>query len=99
ASLAIITTVVSAWSFLPTYMDLLAMRKRWSGDVLNARGKGMELHLGNLTRTLIKPAESKPRASSLSKPAHKHAKNEFSKSEVKKWAIDDINKTISWLDN
>nr|GEX68881.1 26S proteasome non-ATPase regulatory subunit 4 homolog [Tanacetum cinerariifolium] len=37
------------------------------------RGKGMELHLRNLTRTLIKPAESKPKASSLSKPAHKPA--------------------------
>ncbi|GJT78413.1 Rho guanyl-nucleotide exchange factor 12 [Tanacetum coccineum] len=32
---AIITTVVSAWSFLLTTMDLLAMRKRWSGDLLN----------------------------------------------------------------
>nr|GEV95124.1 hypothetical protein [Tanacetum cinerariifolium] len=32
---AIITTVISAWSFLLTTMDLLAMRKRWSGDVLN----------------------------------------------------------------
>nr|GFA91206.1 hypothetical protein [Tanacetum cinerariifolium] len=63
------------------------------------REKGMELHLRNLTKTLIKPAESKPRASSLSKPAHKPAKNEFSKSKVKKWAIDDINKTISWLDS
>ncbi|GJR72511.1 ethanolamine-phosphate cytidylyltransferase-like protein [Tanacetum coccineum] len=34
---AIITTVVSAWSFLLTTMDL-AMRKRWSGDVLNGAG-------------------------------------------------------------
>ncbi|GKD24609.1 hypothetical protein Tco_1230823 [Tanacetum coccineum] len=33
---AIITTVVSAWSFLLTTMDL-AMRKRWSGDVLNGQ--------------------------------------------------------------
>ncbi|GJR77058.1 ethanolamine-phosphate cytidylyltransferase-like protein [Tanacetum coccineum] len=34
---AIITTVVSAWSFLLTTMDLLAMRKRWSGDMLNGQ--------------------------------------------------------------
>ncbi|GKB09077.1 hypothetical protein Tco_0837389, partial [Tanacetum coccineum] len=30
-----IITVVSAWPFLLTTMDLLAMRKRWSSDVLN----------------------------------------------------------------
>nr|GEX77949.1 hypothetical protein [Tanacetum cinerariifolium] len=53
----------------------------------------------NSNKQADKPAESKPRASSSSKTAHKPAKNEFSTSEVKKWAIDDMNKTISWLDS
>nr|GEX87512.1 hypothetical protein [Tanacetum cinerariifolium] len=49
----------------------------WEGDGFVGRGwfrrKGMELHLKNLTRTLINHAESKPKASSLSKPTHKPA--------------------------
>ncbi|XP_071731880.1 DNA-repair protein XRCC1 [Rutidosis leptorrhynchoides] len=46
-----------------------------------------------------KPADLKPGASSSSKTADKHVKNEISTSEVKKWAIDDMKKTISWLNS
>ncbi|KAK1422458.1 hypothetical protein QVD17_25593 [Tagetes erecta] len=47
-----------------------------------------------------KPVDSKPRASSSSsKTAHKPAKKEFLTSEVKKWAIDDMAKTVSWLNS
>ncbi|KAK9054693.1 hypothetical protein SSX86_025772 [Deinandra increscens subsp. villosa] len=46
-----------------------------------------------------KSMDSKPRASSSSKTAHKTAKKEFITSEVKKWAIDDMRKTMSWLNS
>ncbi|KAI3671555.1 hypothetical protein L1987_87294 [Smallanthus sonchifolius] len=46
-----------------------------------------------------KSVDSKSRASSSSKTAHKPSKKEFLTSEVKKWAIDDMRKTISWLNS
>ena len=35
----------------------------------------------------------------MKQAAHKPTKKEFSTFEVKKWAIDDMNKTKSWLDS
>ncbi|KAI7736423.1 hypothetical protein M8C21_016096 [Ambrosia artemisiifolia] len=49
-----------------------------------------------------KSVDSKARASSSSKSqqtAHKPAKKEFLTSDVKKWAIDDMTKTMSWLNS
>ncbi|XP_076925861.1 DNA-repair protein XRCC1-like [Bidens hawaiensis] len=50
-----------------------------------------------------KSIDSKPQASTSSKSqqqtAHKPARKEFLTSEVKKWAIDDMNKTMSWLNS
>ncbi|KAL8217414.1 hypothetical protein R6Q57_020787 [Mikania cordata] len=54
------------------------------------------------SKSSYKPADksmdSKSRASS-SKTIHKPAKREFLTSEVKKWAIDDMRKTMSWLNS
>nr|GEV39730.1 DNA-repair protein XRCC1 [Tanacetum cinerariifolium] len=61
--------------------------------------QGVFIKSKNSNKQAENPAESKPRASSSSKMAHKPAKNEFSTSEVKKWAIDDMNKTMSRLDS
>ncbi|CAI9281256.1 unnamed protein product [Lactuca saligna] len=53
------------------------------------------------SKKVDKSTDSKPQASTLSKKqtAHKNVKNEFSTSEVKKWAIDDVKRTISWLES
>lgn len=53
----------------------------------------------NSSKQVDKSANSKPQPSATKKMANKHHKNEFSTSEVKKWAIDDIKRTISWLDS
>lgn len=53
----------------------------------------------NSYKQVDKSADSKPRPSASTKTAHKHSKNEFPTSEVKKWAIDDMKRTISWLES
>lgn len=52
----------------------------------------------NKNKQVDKSTDSKPQASTLNK-TEKHAKNEFLTSEVKKWAVDDMERTISWLDS
>ncbi|KVI05969.1 DNA-repair protein XRCC1 [Cynara cardunculus var. scolymus] len=53
----------------------------------------------NSLKQVDKLADSKPRPSASTKTDNKHSRNEFPTSEVKKWAIDDMKKTISWLDS
>ncbi|KDP37182.1 hypothetical protein JCGZ_06238 [Jatropha curcas] len=44
-------------------------------------------------------SHSKPTASSYNKIASTPAKDHFSPSKIKEWAIDDLNRTISWLES
>lgn len=55
----------------------------------------------NSSKQVDNSADSKPQSSSSSKKqtANKPAKNELSPSEVKKWAIDDLKKTVAWLNS
>ncbi|MFS8000219.1 putative BRCT domain-containing protein [Helianthus anomalus] len=83
---------------------LLHAGKPWRHQS-NSSGPSQDLKPSS-SKSSYKQAEkfvdSKPRASSSSKSqqtAHKPAKKEFSTSDVKKWAIDDMKKTMSWLNS
>nr|XP_043616961.1 DNA-repair protein XRCC1 [Erigeron canadensis]XP_043616962.1 DNA-repair protein XRCC1 [Erigeron canadensis] len=78
---------------------LLNVGKPWKHQS-SSTGPSQDPKPNNSYKQVDKAAGSKSRASSSSKPTtHKLAKKEFSTPEVKKWAIDDMKSTISWLNS